>query len=128
MIRLNASQARKIGLKGTAARKAKSVPYPEFEKMCKDSYFPRPIRELQFAKPRKWKFDFAWPGLLLALEVEGGVWSGGRHTRGSGFLGDIEKYNEAVLLKWRLLRCTPKEMNDGTVLELLRRASLNLCD
>lgn len=68
-------------------------------------------------KPRRWKFDFAWPEHWLAVEMEGGAFSGGRHTRGVGYAGDCQKYSAAVVLGWRLLRYTildvidrPKEM------------------
>ena len=42
---------------------------------------------------------------MIAVEIEGGVWIGGRHTRGKGFLRDIEKYNEAAAMGWRVFRC-----------------------
>jgi hypothetical protein len=54
---------------------------------------PLPVPEYRFAPPRRWRTDYAWPLAKLALEVEGGVWTNGRHTRGTGFLKDIAKYN-----------------------------------
>lgn len=83
---------------------------------------PEPEREFRFARPRRWQFDFAWPGLMLALEVEGGVYSGGRHTTGSGFTGDCEKYNEALLRGWRVLRVTGEQVSSGAALDWVRRA------
>lgn len=71
---------------------------------------PVPVCEHRFAPPRRWRFDYAWPELLVALEVEGGIWTGGRHTRGAGFLNDINKYNRAALLGWTVVRCTPKTL------------------
>jgi very-short-patch-repair endonuclease len=64
--------------------------------------------EYQFHPTRRWRFDFAWPDHRLSLEVEGGVWSGGRHTRGAGFVADCEKYNAATLAGWRVLRVVPR--------------------
>lgn len=69
-----------------------------------------PVAEHRFDEKRKWRFDFAFIDALVALECEGGVWTGGRHTRGSGFLGDIAKYNRAAVLGWRVLRTTPGEL------------------
>ena len=53
-----------------------------------------------------WRLDFAWPTQMIALEVEGGVWTRGRHVRPAGFLGDVAKYNAATMQGWRLLRVT----------------------
>lgn len=72
------------------------------------------VAEHRFHETRKWRFDYAVPSLRIALEVEGGVWTGGRHTSASGFLRDMEKYNEAELNGWVVLRCTPKTLwSDG---------------
>ncbi len=65
---------------------------------------PAPAIEYVFAPPRRWRFDFAWPDRMLAVECEGGVWTRGRHTRGSGYIADLEKYNAATIAGWRLLR------------------------
>jgi len=83
---------------------------------------PIPSREYTFASPRRWKFDFAWWQHKVAVEIEGGSWIGGRHTRGSSFESDCEKYNEAALLGWRVLRVTPKMVEDGRAIALIRRA------
>lgn len=83
---------------------------------------PEPVRELAFAKPRRWRFDFAWPDAMLACEVEGGVWSGGRHTRGAGFEADAEKYATALLLGWRVLKVTGKQVASGQAIDWLEQA------
>ncbi len=61
-------------------------------------------REFQFDPRRQWRFDFAFPDQGVAVEVEGGVRTGGRHTRGQGYIDDLEKYNAAVEQGWKLLR------------------------
>lgn len=83
--------------------------------------FP-PEREVSFAKPRRWRFDFAWPARKVAVEVEGGTWVQGRHTRGASFEADCEKYAEAAILGWIVLRVTGAMVRDGRAFELLERA------
>lgn len=72
------------------------------------------VREYQFAAPRKWRFDFAFPAHMLAVEIEGGIWNEGRHTRGAGFAADVEKYNAATMAGWRVLRYTAAMVTDGS--------------
>lgn len=74
-------------------------------------------REYLFARPRRWRFDFAWPAVLVAVEVEGVVHDGkGRHQMAAGYAADCEKYNSATLAGWRVLRGTPKMINSGWIL------------
>ena len=67
---------------------------------------PEPVREYRFAQGRRYRFDFAWPAQRVAVEIEGGVWSGGRHTRGAGYESDCHKYNLAAVERWHVLRYT----------------------
>ena len=80
-----------------------------------------PVTEHHFAKPRRWRFDFAWPARMVALEVEGGVWTQGRHTRGKGFVADCEKYSEAAARGWRLIRVVPGDLCTDRTLGWIRR-------
>jgi very-short-patch-repair endonuclease len=80
------------------------------------------VAELEFYPVRKWRFDFAWPELLVAVEIEGGSWSGGRHTSGPGFEADCVKYAEAAILGWLVLRVTTAMVDDGRAVALLGRA------
>lgn len=75
--------------------------------------FPDPATELLFHPKRKWRFDYAWEEQKLALEVHGGIHSGGRHTRGRGFVEDRAKMNEATLLGWTVLEVTPEHVKSG---------------
>uniref|UniRef100_A0A6M3LIE1 DUF559 domain-containing protein n=1 Tax=viral metagenome TaxID=1070528 RepID=A0A6M3LIE1_9ZZZZ len=72
---------------------------------------PSPEIEYKFHPSRKWRIDYAWPGVKLAVEIEGGAWVKGRHNRASGFIKDMEKYNQLILLGWRLLRFQPGKIN-----------------
>ena len=71
-------------------------------------------------KQRQWRFDFAIPNRKIAFEVEGGIWTGGRHINPAGFEGDCIKYNVATLQGWRVFRIPPKFLNDDYLLPLFK--------
>jgi hypothetical protein len=60
--------------------------------------------EYRFHPSRRWRADYCHEGSRVLIELEGGVWGNGRHTRGAGYIGDIEKYNAATMLGYRVLR------------------------
>jgi len=87
--------------------------------MIRFAGLPEPVREYKFHPTRKWRIDLAWPEEKLAVEIEGGVWSKGRHIRPKGFLGDLKKYNTLTILGWALLRITPQQVRTGEALTLI---------
>jgi very-short-patch-repair endonuclease len=76
------------------------------------SGLPKPVAEYAFHPTRKWRFDFAWVESRVVLEVQGGIWSGGRHTRGAALKKEWEKLNTAAALGWRVLFCEPRDVYD----------------
>lgn len=98
-----------------------SKPYPMFETECMTRGLPLPQREYKFHPTRKWKFDFAFPEYMVALEIEGGAFRGHGHRSVGRFLRDIEKYNEAAVAGWCVLRCTTDDLSDGLIFSTLKR-------
>ena len=90
------------------------------EQQLVDAKFPKWEKEYRFKKPRRWRMDFAWPEHKVALEVEGGVFSGGRHTTGAGFTKDCEKYAHATLEGYRIIRVTTGQISTGQALEWIK--------
>jgi hypothetical protein len=72
---------------------------------------PTPIPEYQFLIERRFKIDYAWPLPLVAMEIEGGIWTNGRHIQPKGFQTDMYKYNKLAELGWLLLRYEPKKID-----------------
>ena len=94
---------------------------------------PRWEREFRFHPDRDWRFDLAWPMYDtladtdiqlpgIAVEVHGGVYTQGRHTRGKGFTEDRCKINEAQLLGWTVVEVTAEHIDNGKALEWIERA------
>ena len=108
-----------MSVKLPKATKKLSALEESFAVQCKHKRLPAPVREFKFCEWRRWRFDFAWPALKIAAECEGGHWSGGRHTRGSGFEKDCEKYNVAQNLGWRVFRFTKSMIDSGEAIELI---------
>jgi hypothetical protein len=82
--------------------------------------------EWKFSSQRKWRFDYAFtlfgPRRLFGVEIEGGSWVQGRHTRGKGFQDDLEKYQEAAVLGWVVLRFSTQDVLNGRAKDVIKRA------
>lgn len=108
------------GKQGAARHVERSQLEVLFESQLKMVKIGGYVTEHRFHPVRKWRFDFAWLDQSIAVEIEGGTWSGGRHTRGSGFELDCEKYNEAAAIGWTVFRFTGKMVKSGNAIQLLK--------
>ena len=81
-----------------------------------------PEAEYRFDPDRRWRFDWAWVQQRVALEVNGGVWIAGRHSRGRGQIADYEKWSEAAAQGWRMIHVIPDQLQDEKTLDMIRRA------
>lgn len=102
--------------------------------LCRAHGLPAPVPEHQFALPRRFAFDWAWPAAKVALEIEGGLFGIGKpcpvcrrrkvagHSSVERIKTDVEKYNLAALAGWRVIRALPEQVESGEVMATLRQA------
>ena len=103
------------------ANEARARQYELFRRTLESFTGCKVASEHKFHDMRKWRLDFAIVGLKIGIEIEGGVWSCGAHTRGKGFIEDMEKYNAAVTFGWVILRFTPQDLNKITTFETIKK-------
>ena len=104
-------RARVEGKAGTQPNRAL-----ELQRACVLAGLDEPVLEHRFHPVRKWRLDLAWPDRLLGVEIDGGAFSGGRHTSGPGFRKDAEKFSVAATMGWRILRVLPEWVPSGQAL------------
>lgn len=81
------------------------------------------------ARLQDWRYDLAWPrqcpvpglGGGLAVEIQGGLWTGGRHTRGSGYEQDLLKGEAGLLLGWTIYYCSPRRIKSGDAVQAIEK-------
>ena len=89
---------------------------------------PEPVRQYVFAlgedgaAVRRWRFDLAYVDLKIAVEVDGGLMTGGRHGGQPSVVRDIEKRLAAAVLGWRILHFMPRQVASGEALVWLEAA------
>lgn len=79
-------------------------------------------KEYKFHTIRKWRFDYAIPKYKIAIEIDGGIWTYGRHNRARGYIADMEKFNEAAKLGWVVLKFTPQEQHKLATFNAIKAA------
>lgn len=82
-------------------------------------------RQYKFSTERKFLFDFAWPKYKFAVEVQGGTWANGAHSRGTGLNKDFEKNFYAICNGWRVLYVSVNHIENkeavGWIVKILKR-------
>lgn len=110
----------------------KSSDKEKWEKMLslqmKSLGLPAPKPHFKFHSKRKWSVDFAWPDFKIIVEIEGGIWSrwksgqysGTGHSHPLGILRDMEKYNAAGFLGYRVFRFAGDEVKSGEAVTFIQ--------
>jgi very-short-patch-repair endonuclease len=110
--------------------------YQAFQRIIEQELHIKMEKELIFAPPRKWRFDFYIIEYKIAIEIDGGSFkqtyykdktgqvkshTGGRHNTAEGFIEDMEKLNTATVLGWKVLRFTPDQLYTVKTLETIKK-------
>ena len=101
--------------------------------LCRAHGLPEPVAEYRFAKPRRFAFDWCWVEAQVALEIEGGFFGvgkpcpvcrrrgGGGHSSIERLKSDVEKYNLATVMGYKVIRAMPEQVESGAAFEFLKR-------
>lgn len=81
---------------------------------------PQLETEYRFHPKRRWRADYCHVATKTLIELEGGIYSGGRHTRGQGYRNDCEKYNAATMLGYRVIRLATGMVQPAEIEQLVR--------
>ena len=109
---------------GSAGALGVEVPNPlaaKFEQLWQTHAGPELVKEYRFHPSRKWRADYAvlGGGAKVLIELEGGIYSNGRHSRAAGFLADCDKYNAATMLGFCVLRLGTGQVDHQHVREIV---------
>ncbi len=132
-MRINRKQAREMGIvpdsrnpktraqNRAAALASRNAREDMITAYCVSRGLPVPIFEHRFHDTRRWRFDLLFEG-VVAVEICGGVWKQGHHSRGQDQLDDWEKWNTAQMLGYLVLLVSPQQIEDGSAFVLVQRA------
>lgn len=104
--------------------RSNSVHEDSFWRQIVESGIPLPVRQFEFAKciGRKYRADLAWPDERVLIEVDGGLYNGGRHSNGVGRENDMERDAISCALGWKLMRFSPRHVRSGWALAMTKVA------
>lgn len=94
-----------------------------FERLWLAAGGPKLVTEHRFHPERRWRFDYAHLPTKTAIEINGGVWSGGRHNRGAGYLRDREKVNMAQMLGWKVFELGTGQVTPANVQAIINHVT-----
>ena len=99
-----------------------SAPEQALMLQCRLAGLPTPTPQAALVPGRRFRFDLVFLAERLAVEVDGGLFTGGRHSRGLGAEADMEKAALAIGLGWRVMRVSPRHVRTGQALAWIEAA------
>lgn len=80
---------------------------------------PEPVAEYQPIPGRRWRLDYAWPRERVGLEIDGGLFAGGRHGGARSVARDLEKRNTLTAARWHVIHVAPSQLWQETTWQWL---------
>jgi hypothetical protein len=111
-----------VALEANAGALGVDVPNPlaaKFEHLWQTWGGPELTKEYRFHPHRRWRLDYYHAPTQTGIELHGGVWSEGRHVRGKGFLGDLDKMNAAQMQGIVVLQLGTGQVDHQHVTEII---------
>ena len=108
-----------IAPRGTTQQAERSALADKFEYLWRLWNGPELVREYRFHVQRRWRFDYYHAATMTAIELEGGLYSEGRHVRASGYRNDLEKYNAASMQGIVILRLGTGQVDAAHIAEFV---------
>jgi hypothetical protein len=111
-----------VTLTANAGALGVDVPNPlaaKFEHLWQTWGGPELTKEYRFHPHRRWRLDYYHAPTQTGIELHGGVWSEGRHVRGKGFLGDLDKMNAAQMQGIVVLQLGTGQVDHQHVTEII---------
>lgn len=107
-----------------------SVSIPAY---CRELGLPEPVAEYRPIPGRRYRIDFAWPRDMtepqfavhaiiggVGLEIDGGMFTGGRHGGAPSAIRDLTKRNELTARGWLIIHVPPSQLWRAQTWEWLR--------
>jgi hypothetical protein len=91
-----------------------------FIALCEAEGIETPVPEYRFHPTRKWRTDFAFVSARLLLEIDGGLFVNGGHTRGAAREHDFEKDCNALIMGYRVMRVSTGQLKSGLAMTWLK--------
>ena len=92
---------------------SKSYLEDKFQEKWENFYPDIPLlRDYKLLEHRRFKADFVHLQSKTAIEIQGGVWVGGRHNRGLGYINDCKRMLELISNGWTVIYLVKEMFNE----------------
>lgn len=92
----------------------------QFETVWQRCDGPALRKEFKFCEARDWRNDYLHEPTRIIIELDGGVFNGGRHVRPQGFIEDCVKLNMATMHGYGVIRIPTGFATDNYLSQIIK--------